>query len=272
MSFQDRRYWEAVFKRFPDAVAFMADPLPSYVGKINDRRNNELRQVLEPFVNLVAEFGMTMIGITHMGKATDGRTAVNKILDSVAYANLARATHFVSRDPDNPKRRLFMPGPCNYADADTPAIAFTIVERTILDDAGNPMAIAVPEFDPVPVQVNPDDVVGRQVRRSKPGPPAVEAGKLAKFVLDLLRRDGVTLLAKIADEAGAAGFLGKQTVDADGRTKWSGFTALYRAVDAVPGLPSPDDGWVIVTSREDSSLRNANGKARWMAKTSDVPF
>ena len=272
-SFQDLDYWKAVFGRLPGAVAFMVDPLPSYMGRgVNDRRNAEVRQVLEPFVNLVTEFQMTMIGITHLGKSIDGRNAIQRVLDSIAYVNLARATHFIARDPDNPKRRLFMPGPGNYADADTPSIAFGLVERTIPDDEGGTITIAVPEFDPLTVTANADEVVNRQCRHSKPGPPAVEANKLAKFLVELLWREGVTLLAKIADEAGAAGLLGKQTIGGDGRTKWSGFTALYRAVEAVPNLPPPYDGWIIVTSKDDPSLKSANGKARWEARRANVPF
>jgi hypothetical protein len=272
-SLQDLQYWAEVLNRRPDGVAFIIDPLPSYMGKgINDRVNAEVRQVLEPFAKLLTDHRRTLIGITHLGKSIDGRNAIQRVLDSVAYSNLARATHFVSRDPDNPKRRLFMPGPCNYADADTPSIAFTIGLRDIPDDEGGMISVAVPEFDPVTVAANADEVVNRQSRRSTRGPAATEIPKLAKLLLDRLRSErGPMLLGAIADEAGNAGLLGKQVLK-NGRAEWTGFTTLYRAVDAVPNLPPPDDGWEIVTPKEDPTLRMVNGKARWEARRAGMPF
>ena len=54
VSLQDIRYWKAVFKRFPDCVMFIVDPIPSYLGRgVNDSKNTELRQVIEPFLSEV---------------------------------------------------------------------------------------------------------------------------------------------------------------------------------------------------------------------------
>src|SRR5262249_29674281 len=51
-SLQDRLYWTAFFDRLPDTVLFIVDPLPSYLGRgVNDSKNTEIRQVLEPFID-----------------------------------------------------------------------------------------------------------------------------------------------------------------------------------------------------------------------------
>jgi hypothetical protein len=265
-SFQNLDYWRAVFKRHPGAVAFMVDPLPSYMGRgVNDRRNAEVRQVLEPFIGLVAEFEMTMVGITHLGKAVDGRNAVHRVLDSIAYTNLARATHFISRDPDNPKQRLFMPGPCNYADADTPSIAFSIVERDIPDDEGGTMVVAVPMFEPGTVDANPDDVVSRRTRGANAGPS--KAVLLAKWVLDYLRERGAPIQkGAVYDAAGDAGHIGEYgPTGKDKKLRWSDGYLLFRAVKKVPSLQGDDAGWLIDEIELD-------GRGYWQAIRAEQPL
>jgi hypothetical protein len=95
---QDLDYWQAVFGRIQDLILLIVDPLPSYMGRnVNDRRNSDVRAILGPFIDLIKEFEMTLMGVTHFGKSVDGRNAAEKILDSIAYVNLARAIHYVSR-------------------------------------------------------------------------------------------------------------------------------------------------------------------------------
>ncbi len=273
---QDLTYWREVFKRIDDPVVMFVDPLPSYMGRgVNDRRNSDVRAILGPFIDLVKEFGMTLIGVTHFGKSMDARSAADKILDSIAYVNLARALHYVSRDPDDPGRVLFMPGPSNYAGPDVPSLAFRMVERTIPDDEGGQITIAVPEFDAGTVEADPDDIVNRpaRVKAGTRGPDPSETPKLAVWLVEFLNSKGPVYFGEIADAAGQAGHLGTQKWNAaKGRQEWSKFTAIYRAVDAVLTLPAPSDGWEVVTSKMDPSLRSASGKVRWALRRRGSPF
>ena len=113
-------YWREVFRRIENPLVIFIDPLPSYIGRgVNDRKNSKVRAVLGPFIALAADFGMTVVGVTHLGKAIDATKPIaNRVLDSIAYTNLARAVHFVAKDPESPDRKFFMPGPCNYAPGD----------------------------------------------------------------------------------------------------------------------------------------------------------
>ena len=68
--------------------------------------------MLGPFIRLAVGFGMTVIGVTHLGKSIDpNKPIANRVLDSIAYTNLARAVHFVAKDPVDPDRKFFLPGP-----------------------------------------------------------------------------------------------------------------------------------------------------------------
>jgi hypothetical protein len=275
-SLQDLSYWREVFGRVDGPVLMVIDPLPSYVGRgVNDRRNNDVRAILGPFIDLVKEFGMTLIGVTHFGKAGDARTAADKILDSVAYANLARAILYVAADPDDEDRRLVMAGDCSYARRSQAALAFRIVEQTIPDDECGEITIAVPEFEAGTVEADPDDIVTRppKGKGGARGPAASEAPKLAEWLVTFLKDQGPVKLGEIAESAGQAGLLGVQKWNAKrSRDEWSKFTTLYRATAIVPELPAPLDGWEIVTSADDPSLKSVGGAARWLLKRRDSPY
>ena len=169
-SFADHKYWREVFRRLPDTKLMIIDTLPSYLGRgVNDSRNIEVRQVLEPFLDHVIEpNGISVIGIVHLSKSVDSRAPVHRILGSVAYSNLARCVYFVVRDPDNAGRRLFAFGACNLAPSDIPAIAFTIETReVVLASTGEIIETSAPVFEAEPVQVDLADLVSGKPREDR---------------------------------------------------------------------------------------------------------
>jgi hypothetical protein len=108
VSLQRLDYWKAVFDRCPDCVLLIIDPLPSYLGRgVNDFKNSELRTVIEPFISQVLRpAGVCLFANTHLNKTVDHKTPIHRIMGSVAYGNLARNTHIVVRDAQNPDRRF----------------------------------------------------------------------------------------------------------------------------------------------------------------------
>ncbi len=92
VSFQDLRYWQEVLNRRPDTVMFAVDGLPPYLGRgVNDSKNNEVRAVLEPFLDeVIRPRNIAMTAVSHLSKAVDARTPQNRILGSVAYSKAAR--------------------------------------------------------------------------------------------------------------------------------------------------------------------------------------
>ncbi len=117
------------------ALGLSIDPLNSYFRTAADLyKEKEVRQVLEPLLDLGHQTGAAILPAVHLGKGGEGKNALDKILNSVAYKAVPRAILGVSilpedRDkPDDEKRRIFGGllsniGPLN------PSLIFTI-DRT----------------------------------------------------------------------------------------------------------------------------------------------
>jgi hypothetical protein len=167
MTFQDRAYWREVFKRRPDCVLFIVDPLASYLGRnVSDARNNEVRGVLEPFLSEIIEpRGVCMLCNSHLNKSIDARTPTHRILGSIAFAALPRNVHLVVRDPENEARRIFVQAKCNNAPDDLPALAYAVERREVVTDAGEVIETAVPIFEAEPVEVRLADLMGSKRSR-----------------------------------------------------------------------------------------------------------
>jgi hypothetical protein len=198
-----------------------------------------------------------MGGVTHLNKNIDAKTPLHRITGSMAYGNLPRNVHFIVDNPDTPGQRLFKQAKCNNAPRDLPAIGFEIVTKMIPSAKGE-IETCYPVFASDPVVM---DLKEAMAGRRSPGPVGVAVPKLAKFLLDFLGGKGPVMLGEIAQAAGDAGHLGKQK-----EGKWTMFTNLYDAIKALPGLPRPDDGWKIVTSRDEPDLKSVNGNARWVVR------
>src|SRR5262249_28459977 len=82
------------------------DPLTAYLGETQAQKNSQVRKVLTPLVKLVEEFGVLVIGVTHLNKSAG--KAIYRVLDSIAFVALSRILHLVVQDADNPDNRKFL--------------------------------------------------------------------------------------------------------------------------------------------------------------------
>jgi hypothetical protein len=199
--------------------------------------------------------------VTHLNKNFDAKTPLHRITGSMAYGNLPRNVHFVVDNPDKPGQRLFKQAKCNNAPRDLPAIAFEIVTRMIPSPKGE-IETCYPVFAAETVDVDLKEALSGGKSR---GPAPTNTEKLARFLLEHLKVKKIDYMSAIAAAAGAAGLIGKPTIH-KGRSSWTGFNGLYRAIEAIPTLPPPDDGFEVVTSKDDPTLRGANGRARWQLR------
>lgn len=242
----DLDYWREVFRRVTDPLVIFVDPIPSYIGRsVNDRKNSEVRAILGPFIALCVDFGITMIGVTHLGKSIDPTKPIaNRVLDSIAYTNLARAVHFVAKDPEDHDRKFFLPGPCNYSPAGLEALAFKLVEKEIMTEDGEVIIVAVPEFETATVDVSAQDIVS-VVGRKKPGPQSKVRTEIAEWLYDRLK-DSLPVGAGLLHNEAAEAFADRRpnpmgTKQADGY--WSNGRNLRRAADVdLPELGYPRNG------------------------------
>lgn len=258
-SFQDIGYWKEIFRRIPDVLLFIVDPLPSYLGRgVNDSKNCEIREVLETFIHEIVEpNNFCMYGDTHLNKNIDTRTPLYRVTGSIAYGAIPRNVHFIARDPEDPERRLFVQCKCNAAPGGLPALAFKIEPREITSSKGEKIETAIPVFEKEPVVIDLAEVVkgnGGGGRGGKRGPENVKTKAVAEWLFKYLKeRPGATLLAEIFDAAGAAGLVGSRKEDG----RWSGSGTLYDASKLVETLDPPLDGKRIesITARIGNSKR-----------------
>ena len=270
VSLQDRRYWQEVLKRVPGCVMLIIDPIPSYLGRgVNDAKNAELRAVIEPFIDEVTRpAGVCFVANTHLNKNGDSKTPLHRITGSMAYGALPRNVHIVVRDRDKPERRLFVQGKCNIAPDDLPAVAYTLVKTTVPSPAGE-IETAYPVFEADTIKVNLQEAMGGG--SGKRGPEPIKTAEIARFLVEFMKGKGPVFFGEIMDVAGARKLIGEPCLS-QGYPSWTYKRGLYRAIEEVPSLPAPDDGWSVVTSKDDSSLRSINGKARWELRRTGAPF
>lgn len=77
--------------RIDDLALVIIDPIVSAVQG-DSHKNAEVRRGLQPLLNLAADTGAAVIGITHYAKNTAGRSTTDRVIGSVAFNAVARVT------------------------------------------------------------------------------------------------------------------------------------------------------------------------------------
>ncbi len=227
MSFQDLAYWRLVINRIGNVKLLIADPIPSCLGRgVNDYRNQEVRLVLEPFVDLLDELGVALLGVTHLGKSPDLKNPSHKILGSVAYAAISRSTHFTVRDPETPGRRILCHEKSTYGPP-CGSLAFTIEPFEVVRPDGEIVRTSRVAYELGTVDASASDLMNADRGGGKKrGPAPAKSRKVAEWLFDYLNgHGGSRVLAAIINDAGEAGHVGGQKPDG----KWSGVASLYDA-------------------------------------------
>ena len=116
-------------KRIDNVRLIVVDPISAYMGKTDSHRNPEVRAALTPAVEFAEEIGACLLCVTHLNKGGTGN-ALSRITGSIAFIAAARASFLVSRDNDDPDRRLMLPLKNNLA-KDTHGFGYRIEEHNL---------------------------------------------------------------------------------------------------------------------------------------------
>jgi hypothetical protein len=94
-----------------DGVVLIAiDPPTSYVGKVDDHNNAQLRGLLGPLKRFCSHWMTTMLFGTHVNKAMAANVeAMARVIGSVAWVAGVRSAHMFCPDPDDKDSSLFIP-------------------------------------------------------------------------------------------------------------------------------------------------------------------
>ena len=141
--------------RIGNVKIIIIDPISAYLGKIDSHRNTEVRDALNPIIKFADEIGACLLCVTHLNKGGSGN-ALSRVTGSIAFAAAARACFVVTRDPNDPDRRLMLPLKNNLA-KDTYGFAYRI---ELKDLSG--IEITCVAWEPDKIDLSAEEVLSTQ--------------------------------------------------------------------------------------------------------------
>lgn len=108
----------------------IVDPISAYMGSADSYKNSEVRGMLDPLINLAQQRNFGVLLISHLTKGRSAGSPLMSVQGSVALPALARNVWGITKDPDEPERRLFMDMKNNLAKARS-GLSFTILPAEV---------------------------------------------------------------------------------------------------------------------------------------------
>lgn len=171
---RDLEALEAAIQSVEGCRLVVIDPVTAYLGGVDSHKNAEIRGLLAPLGDLATRHRVAVIAVTHLNKSGGG-PAIYRAMGSLAFAAAARAAWAVSKDKDDPRRRLLLPIKNNIA-PDTGGLAYRIEAL----DVGECPTVA---WEADPVNVSADDALASD---REEGGGRTERDDAADWLRDLL--------------------------------------------------------------------------------------
>jgi RecA-family ATPase len=96
---------EETLVQFPGTRLVVIDPVAAYCGKVDSHKNSDVRGMLAPLAEMASRHQVAILTVTHLAKS-GGSKAVYRAMGSLAFAAAARAVWAVTKDANDPQRRL----------------------------------------------------------------------------------------------------------------------------------------------------------------------
>ena len=138
---------ERMIEEIGGVALIVIDPITAYLGGTDSHKNADIRALLSPLGELAAKHEAAIIGVSHLNKGGGGE-ALTRITGSLAFVAAARAAYLIIKDPDDAKRRLFLPVKNNIGN-DSTGLAFTVESKSL--PGGIETSAVIWEADPVTV-------------------------------------------------------------------------------------------------------------------------
>jgi putative DNA primase/helicase len=141
----DLQLLRKAIERIGNVVLVIIDPVSAYlgVGKVDGRSATDVRGVLTPLKDMAEELHIAVIGIAHLNKKDDIKSALLRVSDSIAYVAAARHVYAVLDDPEDKNSKLFVKAKNNLAH-DTKALRYGMSVKTVGHDAKLGVDITAP--------------------------------------------------------------------------------------------------------------------------------
>jgi putative DNA primase/helicase len=119
----DLKLLEDSLMAFPETKLVTIDPVSAFVGDTDSHKNADIRRVLAPLSDIASHHRVSIVIVTHLNKGTGN--ALQRATGSIAFVAAARAAFLITKDEEDPARRLMLPMKNNLGD-DYSGFAYTI--------------------------------------------------------------------------------------------------------------------------------------------------
>ena len=93
----------------PGISLVIIDPLASFLGNTDSHNNADVRAVLHPLTELAERHHVAIVAIAHLNKSNaNGGPAMYRVSGSLAFVAAARCAFLVTKDRNDPERRLMV--------------------------------------------------------------------------------------------------------------------------------------------------------------------
>jgi len=117
-----------------DAALIILDPLLSRLSaSLDSHKDAEVRRALEPLVKIAVDTKSAVLGIIHVNKS-GSKDAMQSIMASAAFANVARSTLMTFKHPEDPNLKIFCPDKNNHAESGKGTMTYRTEEMYLGQD------------------------------------------------------------------------------------------------------------------------------------------
>ncbi len=135
----------AVVEKLGDVALVQIDPVSAYLGGTDSHKNADVRALLSPLSDLAERFNVAIVIVTHLNKGSGA--AMYRSVGSIAFTAAARTAWAVTKDKDDPARRLMLPVKNNLGN-DHSGMAYQV------ETADNGAPVVMWEPDTVEIDIN----------------------------------------------------------------------------------------------------------------------
>ena len=255
---KDMRALAAEMEKLENLRLLIVDPVVSAVVG-DSHKNAEVRQSLQPLVDLASKAGCAVLGITHFSKGTQGSAPLERITGSLAFGALPRLVMGTASPADPLSKRRLVRLKSNIG-PDGDGFEYTLDRKDIPDHAGVVGQYVVWGGK---IEGSAATLIGdieTPDKSDKSDTSALEGAK--RFLIKLLAAGPMAAkqLRKEAREAGIAPMTLRRAKDELGIEPYKrGFGGSGLWYWKLPGTDDdPDDGSKVINLSEDAHMENVS--------------
>jgi len=163
---------EELLSSLPNCRLVIIDPVSAYLGGADSNKNSDIRELLAPLSKLAEKFKTAFVLVSHLNK-NSGENALYRTTGSLAFIAAVRTAYIVTKDRENPDRRLLMPLKSNIS-KDKTGLAYSIITA----ENGAPVIV----WESEPVEMTADEALAP----SESTEERTATDEAVDFLLDLL--------------------------------------------------------------------------------------